>query len=158
LLEDEDFNPSSTFNKIYYEKPNEATDTLNLARSLFDLREYRKCLHFLKPFVNVKHQSCIFLYYYSLYLVSEQAKEEEILQNGDKISCSTVQNKELIVIENELQPLFQKDQLNAINLYLYGTILKERNKKEEAKQVFIQALYKLPLLWSAWLELGQMID
>mmetsp|Transcript_16870 Transcript_16870/g.12059 ORF Transcript_16870/g.12059 Transcript_16870/m.12059 type:complete len:95 (-) Transcript_16870:142-426(-) len=78
-LDEEDFNPSATFCKVYYEKPNEATDTLNLARTLFDLREYRKCLHFLKPFANAKHQSCLFLYCYCLYLVSEQAKEEEML-------------------------------------------------------------------------------
>jgi len=40
------------FNKVYFEKPNEATDVLNLARSLFDLREYRKCSNLLKPFAN----------------------------------------------------------------------------------------------------------
>jgi hypothetical protein len=36
-------------------------------------------------------------------------------------------------------------------------ILKEKNKKEEAKAVFAEALTKCPLLWSAWLELGALI-
>ncbi len=71
-LEDEDFNPKTGFNKVYYEKPTEATDSLNLARTLFDLREYRKCIHILKPFANAKCQSALFLHNYSLYLVSEQ--------------------------------------------------------------------------------------
>ena len=48
--------------------------------------------------------------------------------------------------------------LNGINLYLYGVVLKERNKKEEAKQAFMQALNKQPLLWSAWLELGGLVS
>lgn len=48
--------------------------------------------------------------------------------------------------------------LNGINLYLYGVILREKNKKEEAKEVLIQALNKVPLLWSAWLDLGSLIN
>jgi hypothetical protein len=41
------------------------------------------------------------------------------------------------LIESELHALFEKNMLNGINLYLYGVILKEKNKKEEAKEVFI---------------------
>lgn len=103
-VDEDDFlyKTNSTFNKVYFEKPNESTDFLNLARTLFDLREYRKCAHFIKPFANSKNQQALFLYHYSLYLVSEQQKEEETLQNGDKISCSTIQNKELLSIENDM--------------------------------------------------------
>ncbi|CDW85316.1 anaphase-promoting complex subunit 8-like [Stylonychia lemnae] len=157
ISEQLEYNPSTNFNKVFFEKPSEATDTLNLARALFDLREYRKCSNLLKPLANHKNQSALFLHYYSLFQVSEMTKEEEILQTGDKISCSSVQNKELALIEADLQSLYQKDLLNGINLYLYGVILREKNKKDEAKQVLIQALNKQPLLWSAWLELGSMI-
>lgn len=45
-------------------------------------------------------------------------------------------------------------QLNAVNLYLLGVMLKQKNCKEEAKEVLIDALNKMPLLWSAWLELA----
>ena len=40
------------FNKVFFEKPSELTDIMNLARSLFDLREYRKCANILKPYSN----------------------------------------------------------------------------------------------------------
>jgi hypothetical protein len=53
--------------------------------------------------------------------------------------------------------LHERGALNAINLYLYGVILKEKCKKEEAKAVFAEALSRVPLLWSAWLELGSLI-
>lgn len=56
-----------------------------------------------------------------------------------------------------MQPMHERGELNAVNLYLYGVILKEKNKKEEAKNVFVEALNKCPLLWSAWLELGSLI-
>jgi hypothetical protein len=78
------------FNKVWFEKPSEVSDSMNLARVLFDLREYRKCAHTLKPFATIKNQSALFLHNYAIYLVSEQSKEEEILQNGDKISCSVI--------------------------------------------------------------------
>ena len=85
-------------------------------------------------------------------------KEEEILQSGDKISCSSIQNKELAVIEQDLQQYYEKDLLNGLNLYLYGVILKEKNRKDEAKQVFLQSLNKSPMLWSAWLELSSLLS
>ena len=48
--------------------------------------------------------------------------------------------------------------MNAFNCYLLGVIYKERNKKEEAKEAFIKALNQMPLLWSAWLELGTLLS
>ena len=64
------------------------------------------------------------------------------------------QNKEMLSIETQLKEMRERKQLNAINLYLLGVILKQKNNKEEAREVFIEALNKMPLLWSAWLELA----
>ena len=75
-----------SFNKPYVEEFNEATDILNLARVLFDLREYRKCMSILKPFAIPAFQSAMFLYYYSSYLISEQERSEEIYESGGKSS------------------------------------------------------------------------
>ncbi len=74
-----------SFNRPYVEEQNEATDTLNLARTLFDLREYRKCAALLKPFAVPRYQCAMFLYYYSNYLISEQTKAEEIYESGGTI-------------------------------------------------------------------------
>ena len=102
---------ASTFSKVYYEEPSSEQDILNLARSLFDLKEYRKCAHILNPIIASAHanrddlsssirnsaliQNSLFLKNHALFLVSEQAKEEEILETGgstDKIICSPVIN------------------------------------------------------------------
>ena len=39
---------SAKFNKVFFERPSETLDKLNLARTLFDLKEYRKCAHNLE--------------------------------------------------------------------------------------------------------------
>jgi len=39
---------STKFNKVFFERPSETLDKLNLARTLFDLKEYRKCAHNLE--------------------------------------------------------------------------------------------------------------
>jgi len=36
--------------------------------------------------------------------------------------------------------------------------LKERGKRDQAKDVFVKSLNKMPTLWSAWLELASLID
>ena len=51
----------------------------------------------------------------------------------------------------------RNENLSAPNLYLRGLIHKKRGDKEKAKSFFIQALQKMPLLWSAWLEYGSIL-
>ncbi len=57
-------------------------------------------------------------------------------------------------MEVDLRKMRENKQLNAINLYMFGVLLKQKNNKEEAREVFVEALNKMPLLWSAWLELS----
>lgn len=73
------------------------------------------------------------------------------------MNCSTVVNKTLEKIEQELEELYKAKNLNALNCYLLGVVYKERHKKQEAKDAFIKALNQMPLLWSAWLELGSLL-
>lgn len=60
------------------------------------------------------------------------------------------------VIEGQLRQLRDAGKLNAINLYMLGVLLKQKGCKDDARVVFIEALNKMPLLWSAWLELASL--
>mmetsp|Transcript_15141 Transcript_15141/g.25665 ORF Transcript_15141/g.25665 Transcript_15141/m.25665 type:complete len:114 (+) Transcript_15141:547-888(+) len=60
-------------------------------------------------------------------------------------------------METQLRELREQGKLNAINLYMLGVLLKKKNNAGEARDVLIQALNKMPLLWSAWLELAPLI-
>lgn len=44
-----------------------------------------------------------------------------------------------------------------MNLYLFGLVLVEREKKEEARECLVECLNQLPCLWSAWLSLCQLL-
>ena len=68
------------------------------------------------------------------------------------------QSKELAGIETALKQRRDSGNLNAINLYLLGVLLKQKNCKDEAREVLIEALNKMPLLWSAWLELASLVN
>ena len=79
------------------------------------------------------------------------------MENGDKITAGSSaepisHQKELMAIESAYRRT--KDSLSAPNLYLFGVILKQRGNVEEAREMLTAALNKMPLLWSAWLELA----
>ena len=48
VLSENDLLSTDSFSKVYYEEPCPEQDSLNLARSLYDLKEYRKCAHLLQ--------------------------------------------------------------------------------------------------------------
>lgn len=87
-IEDYPIHKDEPFSYTFYERKSRVNDVVNLARSLFDLREYRKACHKLKPYLHPMNQSAIFIYYYSLYMLSEQQSEEEKFQSTDNISRS----------------------------------------------------------------------
>lgn len=82
---------------------------------------------------------------------------EEEMQNGENSQRLMITNKELIQIEQEMERVYNSSNLNSLNLYMYGVILKSRKKDEKAKEVLVKALNKYPLLWSAWMELNMML-
>ncbi|KRX02888.1 hypothetical protein PPERSA_04091 [Pseudocohnilembus persalinus] len=146
------------FDKVYVEDvSDDCADALMLARSLFDLKEYKKCAHTLKEFIEDKaNQPAIFLHYYSLYLSGEIRKEEELFENDQ--NSKMVVNQELKVIERGLEKLFQQGALNEMNQYLYGLIMKHQQEEEKAKIIFVNILNNFPCFWSVWLELNNLIQ
>ena len=71
---------------------------------------------------------------------------------------SQTQNNELSIIEREMENWMAKGMLSDLGLYLYAVVLKDLQRKEEAKKILIQVLNLLPTFWSAWLELAKLID
>jgi tetratricopeptide (TPR) repeat protein len=80
------------------------------------------------------------------------AKEDQMLENG------TSQNKELFLLERELESWHARGLLSELGVYLYAMVLKDLQRKEEAKKLFIYVLNLLPTFWSAWLELARLLD
>ena len=116
-----------------------------LAKSCFDLREYRECAHSLK---NSKSNLDLFLRYYSTLLAiqSQQAYT-------DHTNITEHNTDELAILLDDLLDIKEKD---AFLLYLTGCVLLEL-KRKDAVEYLIDSVLKYPCNWSAWLALGTTI-
>ena len=85
----------------------EIKETLNYANTLFDLKEYLKCINVLAPLLNPKYPRAMFLYYLSkYYLVSEKMQEEKLNNNenlGLKYASPDMLNKLQIELAQYIQ-------------------------------------------------------
>ena len=127
-------------------------DIISYASTLYDLKEYSKCIYTLKNYANEKYPTAFFLYNFCEYLLILQKKQEEISENPD-VGFKTNSSKELNKLLNSMKKSDFDFQNNPFCLYLYGTILKELDQKEEAKEIFINCLNIFPFLWGAWIDL-----
>ncbi|QDZ24131.1 subunit 8 of anaphase-promoting complex [Chloropicon primus] len=119
------------------------TDAYLLARTYFDLREYKRAASTLE---GEKGAKSTFLRLYSRYLAGERRKEEQMLEDGE--ACV---NEELEGIEREIQGA--KD---PHLLYLLGLVLLDREKKEEGKATLVESVTRYPCNWAAWQALQEV--
>lgn len=65
------------------QNPSQIQTVLLLIKNLFELRQYKKCVHILKEYRHHQpdNQSVIFYYYYSIWMNGLIRKEEEIYEN-----------------------------------------------------------------------------
>lgn len=67
-------------------------------------------------------------------------------------------NLELVSLEQELLSLHRMGTLDAFGMYLYGVILRERDKHAEACAMLCASVNAYPWNWSAWLELQVILS
>lgn len=125
-------------------------DALLLARSYFDNREYRRAAHALQ---GASGSRATFLRFYATYLAGEKRKEEDTVDLAGPLGRSDAVNLELVSLEQELFSLHRMGTLDAFGMYLYGVILRERDKHAEACVMLCASVNAYPWNWSAWLEL-----
>jgi hypothetical protein len=129
------------------------SDIIMYASLLFDLKEYKKCNHVLINCISPKYPTAMFLFYFSEYLMVQQRKQEEYMDNSET-GYKYSNNKDLYKLHQSLKLHEQKEELSSpFIIYLYGVILKEMNLLEEAHAALLRSLQLFPFLWSAWIEL-----
>lgn len=136
----------------YVEDFGEEYDAYLLSKTYFDVKEYKRCSFFIKDCVTPKAQ---FLYLYSCYLALEKSK----LDNMTDATCppDPSKNSELKQLYCTIKTLYNDKKLDGYCLYLYGVILKKLDMSNVALDVFIEAVNREPLNWSAWQELALII-
>lgn len=66
-------------------------------------------------------------------------------------SNRTPTHPDIQLLDRELRKLHEERRLNGLNLYLYGLVLREKERLAEARQVFVESLNAFPYLWSCWI-------
>ena len=142
------------------------SDVLVLARSYFDLKEYRRAAHVLdqaRGDVTAGGGSCgQFVRCYALYLAGEKHKEEDIAQSPSSqgvLMRPAVINEELKALHEELSQQRQaagQGALDGFLLYLLGLVQRGLNMKTEAIASLSESVAAYPCNWSAWQELSSL--
>eukprot|EP00929_Paragymnodinium_shiwhaense_P009810 TRINITY_DN114165_c0_g1_i1.p1 TRINITY_DN114165_c0_g1~~TRINITY_DN114165_c0_g1_i1.p1 ORF type:complete len:641 (-),score=163.95 TRINITY_DN114165_c0_g1_i1:30-1952(-) len=128
---------------------------LMLAKSCFNMREYSRAAHALHGIKDLhkKSQAGLFLRLYALYLAGEKRREEEVMEVADPVEKCQVKNQELKAIEEHYAALDAQGQLDGLNLYLYGVVLRGLDLKSDARRMLLRSVHAFPLNWSAWLDI-----
>ena len=142
------------YSKLYEEykiSEKEIKEILNYANTLFDLKEYLKCINVLSPILNPKYPRAMFLYYLSKYYLASEKMQEEKLNNNENLGLKYASSDMLNKLQIELSQYIQN--FSPFLNYLYGIILKDLKKYDESKIFFIKALNSCPFMWSCWVDL-----
>lgn len=83
----------------------------------------------------------------------EKRKEEDTVDLAGPLGRSDAVNLELVSLEQELSSIQRMGTLDAFGMYLYGVILRERDKNADACVMLCASVNAYPWNWSAWLEL-----
>lgn len=127
-------------------------DVYCVAKSYFDVKEYDRSAHYTR---NCSNNKTRFLHLYSTYLSIEKKK----LDNMTDTNCppDPTKNTALKDLCSVLKEDYYKKRLDGYSLYLYGVILKKLDLTNLAIDIFSEAVHSVPILWSAWQELAQLV-
>ncbi|KAJ3451818.1 cell division cycle protein 23 [Anaeramoeba flamelloides] len=132
--------------------------TFQLARNLFQLKEYKRCSHLLEGKTTKKS---FFLHCYSRYILGEQQRDERIQQEGNLLgTLGKYKNKELLPLYNLITNYQKKkkEDLDPFCEYVYALVLVGLEKANEAIQSLTKSINKFPYNWSCWLELSDLLE
>lgn len=130
-------------------------DICLLALSYFNLKEYDRAAYCLKV-QKATSSYALFLRGYATFLAGEKRKEEETLEKSDPMEKSQVINKNLKELQAEFRQLKEDGKLDGFGLFLYGLVLKERDRPKEARGILCESVNKYPWNWSAWKQLSSL--
>ncbi|KAL8685078.1 MAG: hypothetical protein Q9218_007989, partial [Villophora microphyllina] len=109
-------------------------------------------------------QKSLFLALYAKYMAGEKRKDEDSEMILGPMDTGATVNKELVGLGAILEGWFgdrissgMYDRNQGWLEYLYGVILKQGNSEAEAKEYLIKSVRLNPYIWSAWVELQDLL-
>eukprot|EP00808_Paulinella_micropora_P028973 g4442.t1 len=145
---------SSSSPHIQLPPPEPVEEVLLLAKTYFDLKQYRRVGFVLE---GTSSPRALFLKCYARFLAGERRKEEETLERSES-RTGLVVNKELPKLNQELSPLRKAGKLDGFGLFLLGLVHKELDQKESAIEVLVESANLYPWNWSCWRALTALVE
>uniref|UniRef100_A0A7S3CVJ8 Cdc23 domain-containing protein n=1 Tax=Palpitomonas bilix TaxID=652834 RepID=A0A7S3CVJ8_9EUKA len=121
-------------------------DHIMYARTLLDLRQYRRAAHALS---RLESNLAVFLHNYALYLSGE-------VQKDDAPEGVDTPNAEVVEVANRLKRRRKEGKLDAFGHYLLGVVSRRQGKTGEALMSLTTSLTQFPGLWAAWQEVSAL--
>lgn len=130
---------------------------LLLVRSLFSLREFRKCAFQARRLLErAEDQSLLFYYAQAIFMRDCVAREEtQPDRQADRNAQEFEPSRELLEAEALLEAR-GRDALADVNLFALALIKRERRETAQAVQLLVRVLNANPFFWTAWLELSRL--
>ncbi|KAI9104659.1 hypothetical protein DFS34DRAFT_205219 [Phlyctochytrium arcticum] len=128
-------------------------DMCDLALSYLQVKEYDRVEHVLKRYSS--HRA-VFLRGYALFLNGERRKVEETLEHEVILEAPRVVNKSLSEITDLLDA--KLEDLDSFGLYLSGLAYARLGIRPKAQYSLLRSVTLYPFNWSAWEELGKLIE
>uniref|UniRef100_A0A061QKZ3 Anaphase-promoting complex subunit 8 n=1 Tax=Tetraselmis sp. GSL018 TaxID=582737 RepID=A0A061QKZ3_9CHLO len=125
----------------------ELDDVYLLAKAYFDCKEYRRAHSHLKGKNSARSK---FLRCYSIYLAGVKQQEEERIEKSGPLGKADASNTELEGLELELQREYEQGTADGFSLYVYGLVLIDKERTQDAVEVLRASVSSYPCNWSAW--------
>jgi anaphase-promoting complex subunit 8 len=133
----------------FYSNPfSDCDDSVLLAKTYMDLREYSRAAHCLEG-----NQSPLglFVRLYATLLAGEKRKSEELAQKqNQKQEGGAASNMDLPMLKQELCELHQQRRLDAHGLYLYALVAKYVDDGDLCRSLVLESVHKFPYNFSCW--------
>ncbi|KAK9826135.1 hypothetical protein WJX81_007973 [Elliptochloris bilobata] len=109
----------------------EEDDAYLLAKSYFDMKEYRRAAHTLRGTAGAM---ALFLRGYSQYLAGERRREQERVEADGLLGKLDIANAEVEELDAELSAAVHTGHADAFVSYLHGLVLSDRGRRAEARE------------------------
>ena len=126
-------------------------DRINFGKTLLDAKEFDRAVYILSE---CSSQKALFLRNYAKYLSAQKAREEMEHDVLGPIYRFEQVHPKIKEIEKDYKNVFDSNELDGFNCYLYGLACKLLGLSQRALVAFIRSIDLYPWNWSVWLEVA----
>jgi len=134
----------------------EFTSDILVAKAYFQMKEFLRCAHVIQD-NNTPHG--LFLKCYAKYIAGERSKQQRQVEAKDPLQVASVKNQYVTELLATMQSQYKADptSLDGYCFFVFALLWRNVGNVEKARFFLIESIKSVPLNWSAWLTLAELI-